>query len=61
MMGRRDDGQSQFVYNFRLEDHVPTDHLVRKIDAVLDTSWVHGEFRIVRNCGFQLPASLSVG
>ncbi len=43
MMGRRDDGQSRFVYNFRLEDHVPSDHLVRKIDAVLDTSWVHNE------------------
>lgn len=43
MMGQRDDGQSRFVYNFRLEDHVPADHLVRKIDAVLDTSWVHGE------------------
>lgn len=43
MMGRRDDGQSRFVYNFRLEDHVPADHLVRKIDAVLDTGWVHGE------------------
>lgn len=43
MMGRRDDGQSRFIYNFRLEDHVPADHLVRKIDAVLDTGWVHGE------------------
>ena len=43
MMGRRDDGQGRFIYSFRLEDHVPADHLVRKIDAVLDTGWVHGE------------------
>ena len=41
MMGRGKRGQDQFLYNFRLEDHVPSDHLVRRIDAVLDTSWVH--------------------
>lgn len=43
MMGRRERKQGQFLYNFRLEDHVPGDHLVRRIDAVLDTSWVHRE------------------
>ena len=42
MIGRRDDSQCRFVFDFRLEEHVPTDHLVRKIDAVLDTGWVHG-------------------
>lgn len=36
MMGRQDDGQDQFLYNFRLEDHVPERHLLRYIDRVLD-------------------------
>ncbi|MCP4305756.1 MAG: transposase [bacterium] len=43
MMGRREQGQGQFFYDFHLDAVVPADHLVRKIDAVLDTSWVHGE------------------
>jgi transposase len=43
MMGRGERNQGQFLYNFRLEEHVPADHLVRRIDAVLDTSWVHRE------------------
>lgn len=43
MMGRRERDQGQFLYNFRLEEHVPVDHLVRRIDGVLDTSWVHRE------------------
>lgn len=43
MMGRGERGQGQFLYDFLLEEHVPGDHLVRRIDAVLDTSWVHRE------------------
>ncbi len=46
MMGRGERKQGQFLYNFRLEDHVPGDHLVRRIDAVLDTSWVHRELAL---------------
>ena len=38
MMRSQDDRQDQFFYNFRLEDHVPEDHLLRRIDAVLDLS-----------------------
>ena len=41
MMGRREDRQGQFFYEFNLDDVVPPDHLVRKIDAVLDLGWVH--------------------
>jgi hypothetical protein len=29
-------------YEFRLGDAVPEDHLVRKIDAALDLSWLRG-------------------
>ena len=43
MMGRQKQGQGQFFYEFKLDDVVPRDHLVRKIDAVLDLDWVHGE------------------
>src|SRR5919202_385066 len=41
MMGRRTRGQEQLFYAFHLDDAVPADHLVRKIGAVLDLSWVH--------------------
>ena len=43
MMGRLESVQDQFFYNFRLDDIVPADHLVRRIDAVLDLSWLHAE------------------
>ena len=43
MMGRRVAGQEQLFYEFNLDQAVPADHLVRRIDAVLDTSWVHQE------------------
>ena len=43
MMGRREDGQVQFLYAFDLDKMVPPDHLVRLIDGVLDLSWVHKE------------------
>jgi transposase len=43
MMGRRKDGQVQFLYAFDLDKVVPPDHLVRQIDGVLDLSWVHKE------------------
>jgi transposase len=43
MMGRRNHDQEQFFYSFRLDEAVPDDHLVRKIAAALDLSWVHSE------------------
>ena len=43
MMGRQNDDQGHLFYEFRLDEAVPNDHLVRKIDAVLDLSWVHAE------------------
>ena len=35
MMGRQN-VQEQLFYEFRLEDHVPSDHLLRQLDAVLN-------------------------
>ena len=43
MMGRLNHDQRQLFYSFSLEEAVPDDHLVRKIAAVLDLSWVHDE------------------
>ena len=42
-MGRRNQDQGPLFYEFRLDEAIPEDHLVRTIRAVLDLSWVHGE------------------
>ena len=39
MMGRRVMAEPLF-HNFRLEDHVPTDHVLRAVDQLLDTGFV---------------------
>src|SRR5512132_2376933 len=38
MMGEHSGSQGRFFYRFALEERVPADHLLRKIDAVLDLS-----------------------
>ena len=43
MMGRQHNEQGPLFYEFRLDEAVPADHLVRQIDAVLDLSWVYAE------------------
>src|SRR5438874_3874714 len=43
MMGRLKSEQTQLFYQFKLDDAVPEDHLVRKIDAALDLSWLRSE------------------
>ena len=37
-MGQQSGLQERLFYEFRLDDWVPVDHLLRKIDAVLDLS-----------------------
>ena len=39
MMGRLS-GQEPLFFGFRLEDHVPADHLLRRVDAALDFSFI---------------------
>jgi integrase/recombinase XerD len=39
MMGRRQQGQGQLFYEFRLDEAVPDDRLVWKIRALLELSW----------------------
>jgi transposase len=43
MMGRQNNDQGPLFYEFCVDEAVPDDHLARKIDAVLDLSWVHAE------------------
>jgi hypothetical protein len=43
MMGQQSGLQEQLFYEFRLEDWVPVDHLLRKIDAVLDLGGLRRE------------------
>ncbi len=43
MMGERLVRQDRLFYEICLEDKVPADHLVRRIDAVLELSWLRAE------------------
>ena len=42
MMGRQVE-PGQLFYEFNLERHVPSDHLLRRIDRALDLSWLRAE------------------
>jgi transposase len=43
MMGRREVGQGKLFYDVDIERLVPSDHLLRRIDAVLDLSDLHAQ------------------
>ncbi len=43
MMGEQVGRQDRLFYDFCLEEQVPADHLLRRIDAVLDLSWLRAE------------------
>ena len=45
MMGERVGAQDRLFYEFDLEVRVPADHLLRRINGVLDLSWLRGELR----------------
>jgi transposase len=45
MMGPPVGRQDRLFYEFDLEDMVPADHLLRRIDRALDLSWLRGEMR----------------
>ena len=42
MLGEQVGLQDRLFYEFDLDDRVPADHLLRRIDAVLDLSWLRG-------------------
>ncbi len=43
MMGDRLVRQDRLFYDICLEDRVPPDHLVRRLDAVLELSWLRAK------------------
>src|SRR5215468_3071386 len=43
MMGERQGAQGRLFYRFDLDEQIPADHLLRKIDAVLDLSGLRAE------------------
>ena len=43
MMGAAVGQQDRLFYEFNLDDRVPANHLLRRIDAVLDLSWLRSE------------------
>ena len=45
MMGEPVGQQDRLFYEFDLEDMVPDDHLLRRIDKVLDLSWLRDEMK----------------
>lgn len=40
MLGPKQEAKSALFYDFSIKDHVPTDHVLRAIDGVLDLSGV---------------------
>ena len=44
MMGRRSGNQASLFYQFRLDDRVPKNHLLRRIDGFVTTALadIHG-------------------
>jgi len=45
MMGPAVCQQDRLFYEFDLDDRVPSNHLLRRIDAVLELSWLRGELK----------------
>jgi len=43
MMGHQDEDQAKLFYEFCLEDRVPADHLLRKIDRFVDLGTLRRE------------------
>lgn len=41
MMGRQARGQERLFYTFHLDDHVPANHLLRRINRCIDFSGLH--------------------
>ena len=45
MMGDPVSLEDRLFYQFDFEDMVPDDHLLRRIDAVLDLTWLRDEMK----------------
>ena len=45
MMGRQEPGQTRLFYDFCLEDQVPADHILRRLNDHLDLSWLREDLK----------------
>ena len=45
MLGSKGRGQSEFLMTGSLRDLIPDDHILARVDRVLDLSWVRAEVR----------------
>ena len=45
MMGQAVGQQDRLFYEFNLDERFSSDHLLRRIDAVLDLNWLRGELK----------------
>ena len=44
-MGQAVGRQDRLFYEFNLDERVPADHLLRRINTVLDLSWLRAELK----------------
>jgi transposase len=44
-MGQAVGQQDRLFYEFNLKERVPANHLLRRINSVLDLSWLRGELK----------------
>ena len=56
MLQRRARGQLEFFVSGSLRDLIPDDHVLARVDAVLDLGWLHGEIAEVYAAGVGRPA-----
>ena len=45
MMGQAVGQQDRLFYEFNLDERVPADHMLRRINTVLDLSWLRAELK----------------
>jgi len=58
MQGRQERRQEDLFVACPLRALVPEDHILKRVDAVLDLSWIHDE---VRDCYCQNNGRTSIG
>src|SRR5262245_45283070 len=62
MMGPAVGRQDRLFYEFDLEERIPHDHLLRRIDAVLDLSWLRADLApFLQSHGMSLGRSRADG
>jgi hypothetical protein len=59
MMGRQESDQRQLFYLFNLEDRIPTDHLLRRINPIVATRKRTFASVITRGATIAFSASLT--